>query len=203
MLGKVNRSAEKLVRAEKRNAALLIAHIAEVSERKLALERGYKNTFDYCVKRLNLSEGAVALRLHVANVSKRIPQLLAAIAENRVSLSVAGLLAPHLEEGNVDRVLADCKGMSKRAAEEYVVQFRPKPVFKPSIRKQSVQTAYPTKAPPLPPIPPRQDPPNIIQPAEPDRFNRPFSADREFKEKFDRLAEVLGVENAFTPQAHG
>ncbi len=115
----LDRSVEKLVRAEKRNAALLIAHIAEVSERKLALERGYKNTFDYCVKRLNLSEGAVALRLHVANVSKRIPQLLTAIAENRVSLSVAGLLAPHLpllEDDKVDRVLADCQGMSKRSA---------------------------------------------------------------------------------------
>ena len=52
----VNRSAEKLVRAEKRNATLLIAHIVEVSDRKLALERGYKSTFDYCVKRLNIPE---------------------------------------------------------------------------------------------------------------------------------------------------
>ena len=127
------------------------------------LERGYKNTFDYCVKRLNLRVGAVALRLHVANVSKRIPQLLSAIAENRVSLSVAGLLAPHLGEDNVDRVLADCRGMSKRAAEEYVVQFRPISAI-PEQRSPASK-----KAPP--PSPPRRDTPNIIQTAEPDRFN--------------------------------
>ena len=54
-------SAEKLVRAEKRNVALLSVHIAEMSRRKAALERGYKNLFSYCVTVLNLSEGSVAL----------------------------------------------------------------------------------------------------------------------------------------------
>ena len=42
-------SAEKLVLAENKNIAKLIAHIAEMSARKVALELGYKNLFDYCV----------------------------------------------------------------------------------------------------------------------------------------------------------
>ena len=42
-------SAEKLVCAEKRNVALLIAHIAEMSRRKAELECGYKNIFEYYV----------------------------------------------------------------------------------------------------------------------------------------------------------
>ncbi len=37
-------SAEKLVCAEKQNVAKLIAHIAEMSRRKVALELGYKST---------------------------------------------------------------------------------------------------------------------------------------------------------------
>jgi hypothetical protein len=45
----LDRSAEKLVGAEKRNVALVIAHIAEMSRRKGELERGYKNLFDYGV----------------------------------------------------------------------------------------------------------------------------------------------------------
>jgi hypothetical protein len=36
----LDRSAEKLVRAEKTKAALVIAHIAEISRRKGELERG-------------------------------------------------------------------------------------------------------------------------------------------------------------------
>ena len=61
----LDRSAVQLVRAEKENVALLIAHIAEMSRRKADLECGYKNLFHYCQKRLNLSEGSVALRSRV------------------------------------------------------------------------------------------------------------------------------------------
>ncbi len=66
-------SLEKLVRAEKRSVALVIAHIAEMSRRKT--------------------------------------------------------------EDNVEQLLADCAGMNKRDVEEFLVTLRPKPVFKPSIRK--------------------------------------------------------------------
>ena len=87
----LDHSAEQLVCAEKQNVAQLIAHIDEMSRRKVALELGYKSTFHYCVERLRLSEGSVASRIDVANVSIRFPQLLVALAENRISLTVAGL----------------------------------------------------------------------------------------------------------------
>jgi len=69
----LDRSAEELVRAEKNNVTLVIAHIAEISRQKGELERGYKNTLDYCVRRLHLSEGSVAMRVQVANISRRFP----------------------------------------------------------------------------------------------------------------------------------
>ena len=69
----LDRAAEKLVLAENRNVAKLIAHIAEMSARKVALKLGYKNMFEYCIRRLNLSEGAVPARIHVANVVTSVP----------------------------------------------------------------------------------------------------------------------------------
>ena len=191
----LDRSTEKLVRAEKRNVALVIAHIAEMSRRKGYLDCGYKNLFDYCTRRLNLSEGSVARRIQVANVARRFPQVLVALAENRLSLTVAGLLAPVLIESNVEKFLGDCAGMTRREVEEYLVALRPKPVFVPLIRKM------PTKAPVEPPpvLTARPTPrvsPAILQPARPEVYNFRFSADRKFKEKFERLAEVLGVENS-------
>jgi hypothetical protein len=213
-------AVEKLARAEKGNLAHVIAHLAEMARRKGALERGYKNTFDYCVRRLNLSEGSVALRLQVANVSRRFPQILIALAENRLSLTVAGLVAPHLTEENVETLLAECEGMSKRAAEEYLARLRPKPVFAPSIRKapsapppaqpeppassnmeepSATTTGAETSRTPSPPLPPRRRSPSVLQPATPEQFNFRFSAGRKFKEKLDRLAEVLGIEN---PASH-
>jgi hypothetical protein len=197
----LDRSAEKLVRTEKTKVALVIAHIAEISRRKGELERGYRNLFDYCVRRLCLSEGSVAMRIQVANVSRRFPQLLVALAENRVSLTVAGLLAPHLTETSVDKLLSDCAAMSKREVEEYLVALRPKPVFTPSIRKASSVPPAPVPVDPpketvqqQPPTPPPPSRP-VLQPATPEFFNFRFAARRELKEKFERLAEVLGVEN--------
>ncbi len=71
----------------------LIAHIAEISRKKGHLEPGYRNLFEYCTRRLHLSEGSVALQIQVANVSRRFPQILVVLAENRMSLTVAGLLS--------------------------------------------------------------------------------------------------------------
>ena len=197
----LDHSVEELVRAEKRNTALVIAHIAEMSRRRGHVERGYKSLWDYCTRRLNLSEGSVARRIQVANVCRRFPQILEALAENRMSLTVAGLLAPLLSENNVEKLLADCAGISSREVEEYVVALRPKPVFTPSIRKApSTVTTSPIvlTMPPAEATAPRPMPrvsPSILEPARPETFNFRFAANREFKEKFDRLAEVLGIEN--------
>ena len=119
-------SAETLVAVENGSIAKLIAHIAEMSSRKTALELGYKSLFDYCIRGLNLSEGAVPARIHVANVARRFPQLLVALAERRISLTVAGLLAPHVSENNVDKLISDCAGMTCKATQEYLVALEPK-----------------------------------------------------------------------------
>lgn len=209
----LHRSAEKLVRVENTSIAKLIAHLAEMSSRRTALELGYKSLYDYSVRRLNLSEGAVPARIHVANVCRRFPQLLVALAESRVSLTVAALLAPHLTEDNVDKLIADGEGKTRRETEKYLVALRPKPVFEPSIRKRPcspagavAQVGAPQVEPPSPSVPsPSSPPPSaamqtnsppILQPARPEVFNFRFSATRDFKDKFERLAEVLGVENA-------
>ncbi len=67
----LDRSATEVAVLEKRNVARLIAHICEISRRNVHLECGYKNLFDYGVRRLNLSEGSVWRRLQVAKVCRR------------------------------------------------------------------------------------------------------------------------------------
>ena len=142
----------------------------------------------------------MARRIQVANVSRRCPQILVALAENRenrMSLTVAGLLAPALTESNVEQLLSDCAGMSRREVEEYLVALRPKPVFMPSIRKTPSRPASASvlKTPPVQARPTPRVAPSILEPATPVTFNFRFAAERRFKDKFERLAEVLGVEN--------
>src|SRR5262249_766793 len=92
----LDQEAQKCVLLEQRNVAWVIAHLCEISKRKAHLKLGYSSLFDYGVRRLKLSEGSVALRIQVANVARRFPQILSALAQNQISLSVAGALAPHL-----------------------------------------------------------------------------------------------------------
>src|SRR2546428_14164624 len=67
----LDQEAEKCVLSEQRSVASLIAHLSEISKRKGHLELGYKDLFDYCVRRLGLSEGSVYLRLQVAGGARR------------------------------------------------------------------------------------------------------------------------------------
>ncbi len=130
----IDRSAERVVVQEKQQVAQLIAHLAVISGKKVDLERGYSSLFDYGVRRLGLSEGSVALRLQVAGKARRFPEILLALAENRISLSVAGRLAPHLREENAEKLLSDCAGMTTREVKEYLVGLEPRATFDPSIR---------------------------------------------------------------------
>lgn len=168
----LDRSVAELVLAENKNVALVIAHLAEISRRKVDLERGYRGLFDYGVERLGLSEGSLALRIQIANVARRFPQVLEALAAGRISLTVAGRLAPHLREESVETLLVDCAGMTKREVEQYLVRFDPQPIFGPSIRKRP--DAREGTAPELSPLPPA--PPGVLAPATPEMFNFRFAA---------------------------
>ena len=216
----LDRSAVELVGAEKQHVARVIAHIAEIARRKGDLEQGYPNLFEYCVRRLGLSEGSVALRIQVANVCRRFPQVLSALASGAIRLSVAGRLAPYLTAATVEKLLQDAAGMTRREVEEYLVSLSPRPVLEPAIRRRpsrredvaGMEPAAPGDSRPRAPAPPASFPflasappaaspapslrPSRVEPARSDVYNFRFAAGKDFREKLLRLAEVLGVEQA-------
>ena len=103
---------------------------------------------------------------------------------------MAGLLCVHINEENCSKLLGDCKGKSKREVEEYLVGLRPKPIFKAMIRKKPVKK-YNLSAGGVP-----EKSPGKVEPACPEVYNFRFYADKNFKDKLLRLAEVLGIENS-------
>ncbi|HEY5372373.1 MAG TPA: hypothetical protein VIK01_01745, partial [Polyangiaceae bacterium] len=56
-----------------RTEARIVAHLAEVEERRLHLRGGSSSMFDYCVGRLGLSNGEAFQRLTVARLARRFP----------------------------------------------------------------------------------------------------------------------------------
>ncbi len=56
-----------------------------------------------------------------------------------MNLTAASLLAPHLSEENVERLVSESKGKSKREVEELLVAFSPKKEFSSSVRREPVR----------------------------------------------------------------
>ncbi len=176
----LKRQTALLAEREHLQGARLIAHLAEVSMRRLHLELGYRSLFDYCTKPLGLSEGCTWLRIQVSRVCNRHPQILDALAGQQISLTVAGKLAPHLKTENCERLIADCTGMTRREVEEYLVHLAPKPTVSPGARQVS-------------PAPKKS---GSAEPCQPDIYNLRFAADQGFMDKLSRAAEVGGMGNA-------
>ena len=82
-------SIQNAAQHERKHVALVIAHLTEMSRRKAHLDLGYSSLFNYCLERLSLSEGSIGCRIQVANVCRDVPELLRALAEGRLSLTVS------------------------------------------------------------------------------------------------------------------
>lgn len=113
----------------------LIAGLMEVEQRRLHLESACSSMFEFCVRKLGMSEGEAFRRLCVARLAKRFPALLVAIRERRLHLSSIVLLRELFTESNVDALIAEASGKSKRAVQDLLAKYAPRPDVAPAIRK--------------------------------------------------------------------
>jgi hypothetical protein len=115
--------------------ALVLAHLAEVEERRLHLIAGHGSMFAYCTARLGMSEDEACRRIEVARLARRYPILYEKLASGEVSLSVAALLKHHLTGDNHAKLLAAVAGKTVAQAREVLAAWFPQPDVLASIRK--------------------------------------------------------------------
>src|SRR5438034_10018633 len=92
-----------LVTQDRITTAELLAHLAEVDERKLYLPAAYPSMFMYCVQDLRMSEDASLMRIRAARAARQFPAIFRALAGGRLHLTAVHLLAPHLAAGTADK----------------------------------------------------------------------------------------------------
>jgi 5-methylcytosine-specific restriction endonuclease McrA len=131
------RRLSDLLRQSRRNEADLIAHLAEVDERRLYSRMAAPSLFAYCTEVLHFSEPEAYLRITAARASRQHPVLLAMLADGRLHLSGVAKLAPHLTVENREAVLARATHLSKRQIEELVAELAPRPDVPDRIRRLS------------------------------------------------------------------
>src|SRR5678815_3761336 len=77
----------KLLRADRRVLARLLAHLIEIEERRLHLRNAKPSMFEYCVA-LGMSEDEAGRRICAAGVAKSYPRVFRMLDEGTLSLSV-------------------------------------------------------------------------------------------------------------------
>ncbi|HTO91371.1 MAG TPA: hypothetical protein VMJ70_09585, partial [Candidatus Sulfotelmatobacter sp.] len=112
---------------ERGSTAVLVALIAEVERRRLYARQDFSSMFDYCVRRLRLSEDSAYKRIQAARAARRFPGIFEAIADGRLSLTVLVKLRPHLTRENWRELLREAVHKTKTEVEHLLAARFPKP----------------------------------------------------------------------------
>src|SRR6185295_19198767 len=181
-------ATRRMATAERAATADLIAHLVEFEARELHLRLGYSSLFAYCCEVLHLSEHETYNRIEVARASRRHPMILGLLRDGALTLTNTRLLAPVLDEGNRDRLLAAAAYRSKRAVEELIAAERPRPPVPDVVRKRPVRHAV--AAAPMPTAR-KSEPAKAPVPLAPDRFEVRFTASAATCDKLCQARDLL------------
>ena len=124
-----------LARCERRTTVNLIAHLAEMDERRLHLAEGCSSLFTYCTEVLHFSEHAAYNRIECARAARRFPMVFERLADGSVHLTAVRLLSPHLTEDNHVELIDRARHLGKRGVEAIVAALRPLPDLPSVVRR--------------------------------------------------------------------
>jgi hypothetical protein len=208
---------ERLTQKEREASATLVAHLAEMSRRRLHERLGFASLYVYCIEVLRLSPDEAYDRMKAAKVSRRYPQVLELLCERALSLTTIRLLAPHLRRGNHQELLDEARNESRREVQAMLARRFPQPDVPTSIRPlpppalvpQGPLTAavivHATADPADPSATPPTDqmattggavlqvdaPTPVVRPLSPERFHIAFTADAELVELIELARDLL------------
>jgi 5-methylcytosine-specific restriction endonuclease McrA len=115
------RELRSIVARDRAITAVVLAHIAEVDDRRLYAPAGYSSMHAYCVGELKFSDDEAYKRIQVARAGRSVPALLDALAAGRIHLTAARMLAPHVTRENVGELVAAASGRNKPELELWVL----------------------------------------------------------------------------------
>ena len=133
--GALLQGLNSLVTEDRATTAAMLAHLAEVDERKLYARAGYSSLFAYCLRELHFSEDITSKRIRAARAARKFPALLHALEDGRLHLSGIVLLAPKLTAENAGNLIAAATHKTLDEIEKLLACDFPKPDIESRIRK--------------------------------------------------------------------
>ena len=170
----LERGLMELLQADGRIEARVLAHLAEVEERRLHLSAGFGSLFEYCLKRLGFSEDEACRRIAAARLARRFPAIFELIEQRRIHLTGLGMLRHFLTRENHCELLAAASGKSRRQIEALLATRFPKADVDSFVRR----------------LPGRSQFANVEQRSA-ETFRIQLNASKQLKEKLERACDLL------------
>jgi hypothetical protein len=128
------RQLSDLLRQSRRNEADVIAHLAEVDERRLYVRTAAPSLFAYCTEVLHFSEPEAYLRITAARASRQHPVLLTMLADGCLELRPDGVVnppasQPHLRGTRLEQATGGGRESARSASVEPIAAGRYKVQF--------------------------------------------------------------------------
>ncbi len=178
----------------------LLSYLAEVDARRLHAEHACSSMWDFCVRRLGMSEGEANRRIAAARVLRQFPLARGYLERGAIHLCAVYEMHKHLTEDNHEELLREASGKSTKAVAEMIAARFPKPDVFPCIEPVSPQlelavattemapSGTPTSLAP-PPTPPVVRP--RVEPLSATRYRVELTVSAETKAKLERIKDLM------------
>jgi len=123
-----------LVQRDNQLLAELLAHLAELDQRRLFLDLGFPSLHAYCTSALGMCESTAGRRITAARVCRKFPDLLARVAKGELHLSAVCSMSPHLDWNNAPELIEICSNQSRRKVDEILAARFPRADVREKVR---------------------------------------------------------------------
>jgi hypothetical protein len=201
-----------IVTRDRITTAVLLAHLAEVDERRLYVPAAYDSMHAYCVAELRMSEDVAFKRIRVARMARQLPAIFPMLEDGRLSLSAVLMLTPHLTSDAADTLLAGAVHKTNAQVELLLAERFPKADI-PTIVQPLAPSGGPEESAPRPeapelqlavrPVAPATEPSSPAwmeppsgrtrpSPLSPGRYAVQFTMDEEMHEELRQVQALFG-----------
>jgi hypothetical protein len=161
----------------------LLVHLIEVEARRLDLRSACSSLFDFCQRRLRMSESEAVRRIEAARLVRRFPSLLGPIERGDIHLTALLLLRDHFTSENVEELVAVTARKTKREIQELLAARAPK--------RDVIPTITPLPVPSRLPSPAQVPSPVRLEPLAPTRHRLELTVSTEVRAKLERARDLM------------
>jgi hypothetical protein len=123
-----------LVRRDNELLAEMLAHLAELDQRRLYLDLGFPSLHAYCTSALGMCESSAGRRITAARVCRKFPDVLSRVAKGELHLSAVCSMSPHLDWNNAPELIDICSNQSRRKVDEILAARFPRADVQEKVR---------------------------------------------------------------------